>query len=118
MSTVFTEGFVEAYSTKTGLKQVIPEHWLDHPLLGKDFSLTPSAKAREVAADQPSESWTHKQLDKYVADHGLDLGDARTVVEKVAAIAAAEPSLIPRGPDGEPLEQPGAPGTTPNTDPA
>lgn len=110
MATVFDDGFVEAYAKSTGVKQVIPEHWLDHPVLGKDFSLTPSAKARQIAADQPSESWTHEQLDAYVTDHGLDLGDAKTKAEKVAAITVAEEALIPRGPDGEPLEQSGEPG--------
>jgi hypothetical protein len=105
MSSVFDEGFVEAYAKSTGTKQVIPQHWLDDPVLGKNFSLTPSAKAREVVADQPSESWTHKQLDKYAADNDLALGDARTVAEKVAAIAAAEEARIPRGPDGEPLAE-------------
>lgn len=114
MATVFDEGFVEAYAKTTGDKQVIPAHWLDHPVLGKNFSRTPSAKAREAAAEVPSESWTHKQLDKYAADNELDLGDARTVAEKVAAISAAEEARIPRGPDGEVLDTP----DTPNTDPA
>ena len=49
MATVFDDGFVEAYSKKTGQKQVIPEHWLDDPVLGKDFELTPSAKAQAAA---------------------------------------------------------------------
>ena len=31
-----------------GRKQWIPEHWLDHPVLGQGFKLAPSAKAEKV----------------------------------------------------------------------
>lgn len=41
--------FVEAYSKSTGQKQRIPIEWLDHPVLGADFSKTPTAKAAEAA---------------------------------------------------------------------
>lgn len=37
----------------------------------------------------PSEDWSGKQLDKFAADLGIDLGAARTKADKVAAIAAA-----------------------------
>lgn len=37
----------------------------------------------------PSEEWSGKQLDKFAADRGIDLGGARTKPDKVAAIAAA-----------------------------
>lgn len=36
-----------------GEKQSIPEHWLKHPKLGKDFRLPPSAKAK---AEKPAEA--------------------------------------------------------------
>ena len=38
--------FVDAYAKSTGQKQLIPESWLDHPVLGQDFELTPRAKSR------------------------------------------------------------------------
>lgn len=41
--------FVAAYSKKTGQKQRVPEHWLGHPTLGKDFSKTPRQKAADKA---------------------------------------------------------------------
>lgn len=41
--------FVEVTAKSTGDKQVIPAHWLDHPVLGKDFQLTTEAKAAAKA---------------------------------------------------------------------
>lgn len=41
--------FVEVYSQTTGKKQVVPRHYLDHPVLGKNFRLTPKAKAESKA---------------------------------------------------------------------
>lgn len=48
--------FVPAYRIDTGEKVRIPAHWLDHPVLGKPFRLTPKASAtRAVAApDAPA----------------------------------------------------------------
>jgi len=37
----------------------------------------------------PSEEWSGKQLDKFAADLGIDIGGARTKADKAAAIAAA-----------------------------
>ena len=31
---------------REGRKQVIPRHWLDHPILGVGFKLPPSSEAR------------------------------------------------------------------------
>ncbi len=44
--------FVEAYSKKTGRKQIVPEHWLKHKVLGKAFTTTepPTSKTSEKAA--------------------------------------------------------------------
>lgn len=97
---VFDEGFVEAYSTRTGSKQVVPKHYIGHPVLGRNLRLTPSAEAHlgaEEAAELeqrqgevPTESWTHKQLDQYATDRGIDLVAAGaadgTRAEKVAVL--------------------------------
>ena len=37
-----------AYRTDTGEKVQIPEHFLDHPTLGKPFRKTPSQKAKDA----------------------------------------------------------------------
>ena len=45
---------VPAYEKKSGDKRLIPEHWLGHPTLGKDFVKTPPAKGGGKAADAAS----------------------------------------------------------------
>lgn len=39
-----------------GQKQWIPEHWLDHPVLGQGFKLPPSERAKKPAIKQRSVS--------------------------------------------------------------
>lgn len=43
---------ITAVAKSTGRKVSIPEHWLDHPVLGKDFKLPPSATGRAQTSDQ------------------------------------------------------------------
>ena len=38
---------VTAYNTRTRVFQDIPEHWIDHPIWGDDWTLTPPPEARE-----------------------------------------------------------------------
>lgn len=42
---------IAAYRKDNGTKVHIPEHWLDHPVLGKPFSKTPRQKAEDQAAE-------------------------------------------------------------------
>ena len=37
---------VTAYNTRTRVFQDIPEHWIDHPIWGEDWTLTPPPEAR------------------------------------------------------------------------
>ena len=39
--------FVAAYDKRTGVKHSVPEHWLDHPVLGQNLRKTPKTKAAE-----------------------------------------------------------------------
>lgn len=45
------ERFLTAYNTTTGekLSNPVPEHWFDHPVLGKNISRTPRARAAAAA---------------------------------------------------------------------
>lgn len=43
---------IKVYRKDTGEIVRVPEHWMEHPILSKPFSKTPSQKARE--AQQPS----------------------------------------------------------------
>jgi hypothetical protein len=48
--------FVEVVATATGLKQHVPEHWVDHPVLGAPFKTKPSARATRPAGSEAKES--------------------------------------------------------------
>lgn len=97
------EGFVEAYAKSTGVKQLVPEHWLDHPVLGADFALTPSAQARadEQPEGNPSTAWTRKQLDAHAATLGIDTTGLPSKAAAFDAItdapAVADPDTSPVG---------------------
>ena len=45
-----------------GHKQIIPAHWLDHPILGVGFKLPPSSEAR------PPQHRPQKQADKQATE--------------------------------------------------
>lgn len=81
-------GFVIARSKTTGREQEIPEEWLDHPVLGKDFELVTVTQAGEVQlpTGEPTKEWTVKQLTKYAADQGIDLGGAKAKADVLAVI--------------------------------
>lgn len=83
-------GSVEVYSKTTGKKHIVPEHWLDHPVLGKNFARTPSSVATKTAAPEgdPSEAWTRAQLDQHADGLGLDTTALPNKGEVVAAIEA------------------------------
>lgn len=81
-------GFVIARSKSTGQEQEIPERWLDHPVLGADFTLVTVTESGEIQLPPgtPDESWTVKQLTKYAADHVIDLAGAKAKADVLAAI--------------------------------
>ncbi len=108
------DGFVSAYSKTTGQIQRIPADWIGHPMLGRDFELTPEEQALQAAnvptpsepeegqVEQPSESWTRERLDAYAREvHDLDTSELRTKADVVAAIEAAV-DAEPQDPGGNP----------------
>lgn len=54
---------VTAYNTRTGVFQDIPAHWVDHPIWGVDWTLTPPPEAREPLCcgqeDEPIDAPEH-----------------------------------------------------------
>lgn len=50
--------FIRAYNTKTGdkLTYLVPEHWVDHPVLGRNLSRLPSDKRRQRRARKAVEA--------------------------------------------------------------
>lgn len=107
------DGFVSAYSKSTGLKQRIPRHWIGHPVLGRDFELTPSAKAAVIEEiGDPSESWKREDLDKHAQKLGLDTTDLPNKGEVLAAIEAAAAEADTQDSDDDPSSD-----ETPDEDP-
>lgn len=83
------DGFVDVYDKKTGIKQRVPEHWLDNPVLSKPFRKTPLATAHDqvqVPEGDPSDAWTNAQLTQYAADQDIDLGGATVKADILTAI--------------------------------
>lgn len=50
------KGFVYAYDTRTGEKipNPVPEHYIGHPVLGRNLSLTPTEKASTADQSVPT----------------------------------------------------------------
>ena len=95
------DGFIVAYSTATGEEHHIPEHWLTHPVFGPQFTTTPPDP--ETA---PTVNNTKAEIEKYAADHGIDLEGASTKAEMVAVIDAATPTSTTTSTDGtEPSDE-------------
>lgn len=49
---------IQVYRSQTGERVTIPEHWLDHPELGKGFRKTkpPAAQVEANTTSQPKQS--------------------------------------------------------------
>lgn len=104
------DGFVEVYSKTTGKKHIVPEQWLGHPVLGKNFAETPSARAGKPTAaapeGDPSDAWTRDQLDKHAASLGVDTTALRNKSEVLAAIADPSPAPVPvLDPEGDDTDE-------------
>lgn len=80
--------FVEVYAKATGRKQLVPAHFLDHPVLGKGIALTPSARDAAKNSGDPDQSWTRAQLDEHAAELGIDSTDLATKADVLDLIAS------------------------------
>lgn len=76
--------FVDAYSTKTGKKlpNPVPEHYLDHPVLGRDLSRLPSRKAGQ---DETADDTDLVIVDGLDRDRSTELPEFITTTETPAA---------------------------------
>ena len=47
--------FVPMFEKSTGRRRMVPEHWVDHPVIGKQFRKTPPQQVRRqvVAVEEP-----------------------------------------------------------------
>lgn len=96
--------FVSAFSKTTGVKHSIPRKWLGHPVLGKDFELTPSQRAADdngagddagagfpaggepPQSDKPGPDAMFDELLEYAAEHDVDVDTADDEAQLRAAI--------------------------------
>ncbi|MEV5001942.1 hypothetical protein [Nocardioides sp. LML1-1-1.1] len=107
-----TDGFVEVYAKSTGAKQSVPEHWLSHPVLGRDFSKTPLTKAIETRAagtvtpgrGEPSDAWTREQLDLHAAGLNVDSTDLPNKAAVLDAITEATEAAAQAALAGDPTD--------------
>jgi hypothetical protein len=122
------EAFIEVASKTTKQKQMVPAHYLDHPVLGKNFEPTAAGREQLRVNAGPSEDWTVAQLQEAAGGAGLGL---RTKAELLEAISAAEhsphvgdPQTGSTGPGGVPVDAEHPESSTPTstdsttTDPA
>lgn len=79
--------FVDVFSKATGRPHRVPEHFVDHPVLGRDITTTPPADATPTG--EPSEEWTVAQLKDHATRHGVSLGGATTKADILAALNQA-----------------------------
>ena len=91
----FSDEFVTAVNQR-GEKQVIPAHWIDHPVLGAGFRLPASAHST------PSLAWTREQLDTHAAGLGIYPGEYPTKKELLDAIEHHQTPTPDQGEDETP----------------
>lgn len=68
-----------AYDSRTGAAVTVPEHFIDHDVLGAGLRRTPPS-------GQPDESWTLARLREHAEDSGIPTKGARTKADYLAAI--------------------------------
>lgn len=115
--------FVIAYNTRTGQKQSIPAHWLDNPILGRDWSVAPSARAAAAEEIAPVvevapelDDLKLDDLKAYAEEHdisleGVDKRQTETVLAAIKEALASNPNPPEPDVDVEPSTDPGEPGT-------
>lgn len=86
MPSTFDGDFVTVVNSRNK-KQVIPRHRFEHLARTKGFRMAPSQVQADRLDEGPSDSWTRKEIDKYVVDHGIDVGDASTKAEVLEVLA-------------------------------
>lgn len=82
-----SDEFVDAYSVVNGIKQRVPRHFNDDPVLGRDLRLTPSQRERDGdLGDRPNADSTVKEIDAWAESAEVDLGGAKSKDDKLVAI--------------------------------
>lgn len=104
--------FVEVHNKATGRNEIIPEDWLDSPILNHDVNGDPLERVVHVPVGQPEQrptaNSTHAEIDAFAAAHDVVFADdTKTREQKIAVLdelapAAEQPDAEPSGPQPEP----------------
>lgn len=87
----FDDGFTSVYSKTTGKKQRVPKHFVGHPVLGRNITVTPQVRDSAPYPDgDPTTEWKADQLQAYADAQSIDLTGAKgSKADMVAAINTA-----------------------------
>lgn len=84
------DDFVDAYSLTTQRKQRIPRHWLDDPVLGRDFRKTPSQRILDGDLPaRPNTDSTVEEIDEFADAADIDVKASWVKDKKLVAIETA-----------------------------
>lgn len=83
--------FVSVYAKATGRKQLVPEHFLTHPLFKDRFEVTPSARAADEGDDELDEVGDKQAAVVEVVDPDADSDDDSDLSE-VPVVDWADPT--------------------------
>lgn len=109
--------FIQVVVTATGRKQWVPEHYLNHPVLGAGIQLPPSVRDKTLPEGDPTKSWTRAHLDQYAARLGIGTTDLANKTEVLDAIAEHQAGIeAHQVPDAAALAADGTDTTTQTTD--
>lgn len=115
--------FVDAYNPETGIKQSVPEHFLDDPILGRSLRKTPSQRALDGELGQaPTDESTIAEIRDFANEAEIDLAGLTRKPDLLGAVQAVVgtdplPEPVPAGdvavlPDADPELAAGEPDPT------
>lgn len=87
--------FVDVYNPETGIKQSVPEHFLDDPILGRNLRKTPSQRALDGELGQaPTADSTIADIRVFADEAEIDvtgLSLKAELLERVQTVVGTDP---------------------------
>jgi len=117
-----SDGFLDAYDTRTGRIHRVPRDWIGDPVCGRFLKKTPSQRVLDGELTAPGEDATAGELRDFAAAADLDVTGRRTRSELAEVVTAAldDGAGLPTAPDPDAptplLDDPTDPDTPPVTD--
>lgn len=96
-----SDGFLDAYDTRTGLIHRVPRDWIGDPVCGRFLKKTPSQRVLDGELQPPGEDATAGELRDFAAAADLDVAGLRSKGELAAVVNAAldDDAGLPTAPD-------------------